>query len=138
MITFHTSRSKLDFANKKQDGYAFKFPDANLHQSHHYELASQYLDLHCIGEDVHIYTYSGHLFWALLEQGLKRNCLKRQDLFVQYYLSNDNYHRFNLGPHFEFSGIMGNSHWDGGQHRANVYSLMGMYKTDKVSTKEFE
>lgn len=138
MIIFHTSQSKSDFANQKQDGYVFKFPDASLHQSHHHELVSSYLKLHELGETVHIFTYSGHLFWALIEQGLNNNCLKRKDLFVQYYLSNDNYHRFNLGPHFEFSGIMGNSHWDGGKHRSNVYSLMGMYKTDKVSMKEFE
>lgn len=138
MIIFHTSAKDIDFSSKKFDGYTFKFPDAFLHYSHHAKLAPAFLDLHCQNEIVNIVTHSGYLFWATLEQGLIKNCLKRKDLFITYWSSNTINHSFNLGPKFEMSGIMGAAHWDGGKHRANVYDLYGLYKTDKVSLKDFE
>lgn len=137
-IIFHTASSDVDFASKKFKGVTFKFPDAFMHYSQHYKLSSFFLELHSKGEEVNIITYSGYLFWSTLEQGLIKNIIKRKDLFINFWINDLINHKFNLGPKFEMSGIMSNSHWDGGKHRSNVFNMYGLYKTDKVSQKDFE
>lgn len=137
-IIFHTASSDVDFASKKFKGVTFKFPDAFMHYSQHYKLSSSFLDLHSKGEEVNIVTFSGYLFWATLEEGLIKNCLSRKDLFINFWSNNNLNHKFNLGSKFEMSAILGQAHWDGGQHRVNVYNMHGLYKTDKVSQKDFE
>lgn len=137
MIHIHTTSYDLNLNNLSLPGRVFKFPDKHFHRLNHHKLVPQFLDLHEAGEEVHIITFSGHLFWAIIEQGMNRGTLKRKDLVMHWHVSDGVDSISYMGPNLEVSAVYF-SHWEGSQHERNVRNMLGFYKGDVVNTKTFE
>lgn len=138
MIHVHTSSFDVDFNSKKFNGWTFKFPEKSIFWKNHCKISEKLLALHETGEEVHVITLSGYIFWSLVEQGLTRGTLKRQDLIMHYHLSDEVDNVSYLGPNLEMSAIYGGAHWEGGHHLANVRNMMGFYKGDQVNKFTFD
>jgi len=137
MIHIHTTSYDLDLNILNLPGHVFKFPDKYLHWSRHHTLVPNLLDLHSSGQEVHVVTFSGHLFWSIVEQGLKNESLKRKDLVLHFHMSNDTDSISYIGPNLEMSAVYF-GFWESGQHLRNVQNMLGFYKGDQVNTKTFD
>jgi hypothetical protein len=138
MIHIHTSKYDIDFDKMSFLGPCFKFPEHKVHWTKQGSIASEILKLHESGKDVHVITLSGYVFWSIIEQGLTRKTLHRNDLKIHYHRSEDVINISGIGPNLELSAEL-NSHWDGGGHHiANIRSMLGFYKGDQVNKYTFD
>jgi len=138
MIHIHTTSYNIDFDSFSFSGHVFKFPEHKVHWSKQHKIAPQILEVHESGKDAHVITLSGYVFWSIIEQGLSRGTLKRDDLKIHYYRSEQIINVSGIGPNLELSAEL-YSHWDnGGQHLANVRDMMGFYKGDQVNKFTFD
>jgi hypothetical protein len=140
MIHIHTSKQDVGFDKMTFVGLGpcIKYPEHKTHWTKQHAIAPQILELHESGKDVHVITLSGYVFWSILEQGLVRGTLKRNDFKIHYYRSEEVVNVSGIGPNLELSAEL-SSHWDGGgQHIANVRSMLGFYKGDQVNKYTFD
>lgn len=137
MIHIHTTSYDLDLNALNLPGHVFKFPDKYLHWSNHHKLVPDFLNIYESGQEVHVVTFSGYLFWALVEEGMKRGSLKRKDLILHFHMSDGVDSVSYVGPNLEMSAVYF-GFWEGGQHLRNVQNMLGFFKGDKVNTKTFD
>lgn len=112
-----------------------RHPDIEIHPSTHYQLVDELMAIEISGNELHIITWSGALFWAIVYRVISEK-RSRKEIVIHHHTGmvhegNPVVNKSYLSSCLDLSIAIPNDLLVGGSiERSKVYELIGRYKGD--------
>lgn len=112
-----------------------RHPDSEVHPSTHYQLVDELMFIENAGNELHVITWSGALFWATVYRVISEK-RSRKDILIHHYSGilhegNPVVNKSYLSSCLDLSIAIPNDLLVGGSvERSKVCDLIGRYKSD--------